>query len=71
MKKVTEWLCVWLETNLWGFNSLLSRASLLVLVQKQALQMCGKGEGSREVTQRSLRLVPLASLLVWLQRLLR
>lgn len=23
-KKVTEWLCAWLETSEWGFNSLLS-----------------------------------------------
>lgn len=55
MKKVAEWLCVWLETNLWGFNSLLSRISFLVLGRKQALQMCDREEGSREVIQRLLK----------------
>lgn len=31
MKKVAEWLCGWLETNSWGFNSSLSRTGVLNL----------------------------------------
>lgn len=68
MKKVTEWLCDWLETSLWGFNSLLSRSvgfrgrkqvfgSLIKLVElgrRQVLRRCGKEEGSREVILRLL-----------------
>lgn len=48
MKKVTEWLCGWLETSLWGFNSSLSRIKG-ELGRMRALQMCGKEEGIRVV----------------------
>lgn len=73
-KKVTEWLCDWLETSSWGFNSFLSRFIIycdVVLEQMQVLQMCGKGVGIREVIQRWLRLGALKVLHVLLRKLLK
>lgn len=62
IKKVAEWLCSWLETRIWGFNSFLSRL-LLVLERMRALRMCGMGEGIRGVILRLWLLARLRALL--------
>lgn len=46
-------------------------SSLFELAQRRALQTCGKGEGSREVIQYLLRLIPQLKLHVLRRRLLR
>ena len=72
MKKVAERLCDWLETNLWGFDSSLSRGEsmwgrpwfsalkrLAGFGRMQALQRYGKGAGIHGVIRRSSTLFQL------------
>lgn len=40
IKKVTERLCGWLETILWGFNSLLSRLVICLYLNKSRFLKC-------------------------------